>query len=137
MRRFDVRANGALAANGPGFCVLRLQQSLFGQHHRQRNTAEPGASVVEETASVEQVMTVKWFGQSHRACNSRRSFLPAAFVIVLIIILLLIIIDCLELFVNLRKIKNLNPRDNGCIRARQGVTQVFADWAAHGRPGEA
>ena len=62
MRRFDVRANGNPTANGTGFCVIRLQQSLFGQHHRQRDAAESRPCVIEEAATVEHVMAVECVG---------------------------------------------------------------------------
>lgn len=62
MRRLDVRSNGTLTADGAGLSVVCLQQSLLGEQHRQRDAAEPGASVVEETASVEQMMAVEWSG---------------------------------------------------------------------------
>ena len=106
MRRFDVRSNGTLTTDSAGPGVVRLQQSLLRQHHRQRNAAESRAGVVEKSAAVQQMMAGECVGCFHRSCHSRRSFLPAVLATFLIIILLLIIIDFPELFMN----KNLNPR---------------------------
>ena len=62
MRRLDVRSNWTLTADGAGLFVVRLQQSLLGEQHRQRNAAESGARVVEETASVQQMMAGECVG---------------------------------------------------------------------------
>ena len=56
MRWYDVRSNGTLPADGARIGVVGLQQSLLRKQHRQRDAAESGAGVVEETASVEQMM---------------------------------------------------------------------------------
>ena len=66
MPRVNQRPNRSFSADGPDIRVIGFQQSLLGQHHRQRDTAEPRTRVVQEVSSIEQMTADEWVALSHK-----------------------------------------------------------------------
>ena len=54
-RGINVRPDWRLAPNRIRLCVIRLQQPLLRQHHRQRNATKPRGRVVEKAATAQEM----------------------------------------------------------------------------------
>ena len=80
MSGLDDRPYGACATDRTELSIFRFQQSLFGEHHRQRNAAEPGPGVIQKSATIEKVVAGEEVDMLHEVKSAEqecsRSFLP-------------------------------------------------------------